>query len=150
MDIREIAFNSPLYDLSKRLREQVLRLPLGLVLSTQDTAGEEHHIHIAAITEDGGVTGTIILKPASDTLYEIRGVSVSPQLQGKGLGKRLVEYAEYAAAQRGAHHIVMAARVTAQVFYEKLGYEAVGEVFIKSTIPHIKMEKAIAFQTQLP
>ncbi|HEU5046374.1 MAG TPA: GNAT family N-acetyltransferase [Rickettsiales bacterium] len=147
MDIQKIAFGSPLYDLSKRLREQVLRLPLGLVLSAQDTEGEENQIHIAAIAPDGSVTGTIILKPASPSLYEIRGVAVAVTLQGKGLGQKLVSFAEHTARQEGVQRIEMAARITAQSFYEKLGYRIYGEPFIKSTIPHIKMEKLIAFGT---
>lgn len=150
MEIREIKFGSELYQRSSNLRENVLRQPLGLVLSSEDTQDEDKQIHIAAIENGVDVIGTIILKPASSEVSEIRGVAVAPHMQNMGIGKQLVIFAEQLAIENGFLTIEMKARISARKFYEKLGYNTTGPEFIKSTIPHIKMEKLIAFSRLLP
>ena len=66
-----------------------------------------------------------------------------PELQGQGIGRALVEYAEAAARQGGCCRMVLHARETAVPFYEKLGYSRVGQRFEEVTIPHWAMERRL-------
>jgi GNAT superfamily N-acetyltransferase len=141
--IREIPYGSDLYERSKRLREEVLRRPLGLELNEQDVATEEIQIHIAAIVDDTSVVGTVILKPLTLARAKLRQMAVSPGLQGTGTGRALVQHAEAVARERGFRLMEMHARVSARGFYEKLGYSAVGEQFVEATVPAIKMSKTL-------
>ena len=80
---------------------------------------------VIAEAEPGVATGYVWGGPYGDESYqgEIRQISVLPQFQGNGLGKRLVGYAAGRLAERGIHSL----RVTVlevnpnRTFYEYLG-----------------------------
>ena len=52
-----------------------------------------------------------------------------------------------AEAQEGAALVVLNARVMQAGFYQKFGFESVGEVFASSMtgVPHIKMQKKLIY-----
>src|SRR5579864_7763536 len=127
VSIREIPFGSPLYERARRFREDVLRLPLGLVLSAQDVDGEDHQIHVAALGPNNAVLGTVVLKPITPELVKLRQMAVAPTVQRTGMGKDLVRFAEHVARSKGFKSIEMHARISAKAFYEKLGYHALGD-----------------------
>src|SRR4051812_32444314 len=131
--IQEVAFGSPLYDAMVRFREDHLRCPLGLLNSKDDLAGEGEQIHIADVENDA-ILGTVVLKPVSPSRVKLRQMAVAPQTRGQGLGRSLMLYAENLAHARGYDEIEMHARISAQGFYEKLGYRAIGEEFVEVTV----------------
>ncbi len=150
VEITEVLFGSALYEQSKQFRDLVLRRPIGLTLSAQDVAGEENQIHIVALTagetkdgRDRSIIGCVLLKPLTSDLIKLRQMAVGPQAQGAGLGRKLVRFAEALAQARGYKEIELNARVSAQVFYEKLGYEVCGEPFVEVTLPTILMTRAL-------
>ena len=143
MIIQEVPFESALYKQTKHFREDILRLPLGLTLSPQDVQGEEQQIHIAALGANDAILGTIILKPLSSHIVKLRQMAVAPAMQGQGIGRDLVRFAEGLARARGFQSMEMSARISAKGFYEKLGYRATGDAFTEVTVPTIKMIKDI-------
>jgi predicted N-acetyltransferase YhbS len=141
--IKQIPFGSVQYEAMKRLREEVLRLPIGLGLSEIDLQGEENQFHFAAVLEGGSIAGTALLKPLSPTLVKLRQMAIAPSLQGAGLGRRMVRFIEGYARKAGYEAIELNARVYAQPFYERLGFAAQGSHFIEVTLPTIKMVKRL-------
>ena len=73
----------------------------------------------------------------------LRQMAVLNDLQGKGIGKALMQFAENLARDRGYQKITMHARKNAAGFYEKLGYKVISEEFTEITIPHYLMEKSL-------
>ncbi|NUS20776.1 MAG: GNAT family N-acetyltransferase [Mesorhizobium sp.] len=59
----------------------------------------------------------------------VRSVFVEPQLQGVGVGKRLMAAIEQAARANGVRLLTVPSSVTAEPFYSKLGFRAVRESF---------------------
>lgn len=145
--IREIPFGSAQYEAMRRFREKLLRLPIGLTLSEADLKGEDGQIHIAAVLEDGSIAGTALLKPLSSRIVKLRQMAVSPSLQGKGLGRKLVRFAETRARELRFEVLELNARVHAKPFYEKLGYRAEGGQFVEVTLPTVRMTKRIALDS---
>lgn len=142
VDIKKIAFGSPEYALSKNFRNALLRVPLGLSLSTEDLAGEDTQHHFAAITQTQEIVGTVILKPISRDIVKIRQMAVSQNVQNNGIGTKLMTKAEQYAQDNGFKSIHMTARVSAKNFYERLGYRTDGEEFMDVIpVPSIKMVK---------
>lgn len=133
-----VAFGSGLYRQTLAFRDAHLRRPLGLVQTEADLAGEDEQLHIALLN-DGVVAGTVVLRPAPEGIVKLRQMAVSPSLQGQGMGRRLVRFAEGVARERGFGRVELHARVTARPFYERLGYAAFGPVFAEVTVPHIAM-----------
>jgi hypothetical protein len=141
--MRQIAFGTPEYELARRLREEVLRKPLGLSLTDEDLEGEEHQLHFGLFESSGELVACGVAVPISRTEARIRQMAVLPSRQGTGLGGRLLEEIENDLRTRGFRTLVLDARTSAAGFYERLGYSALGEEFIHVTIPHIRMSKAV-------
>lgn len=139
-EIREIAFNSDDYRKELFLRDRVLREPLGLSLFDEYLENEILDIHLGYFVNNE-LVGTLILTRLNDTEYKMRQVAVEPNMQGKGIGKRLVEYAEEYVKGKGGTKIVLHARKYITPFYEKLGYVKTGKEFTEVTITHVKMYK---------
>lgn len=142
--LQRLDYGSPLYVLSKAFREEILRKPLGILLSEEDLKGEDQQFHFAAIT-GSEIIGTVVLKPLPDQKMKLRQMAISPSHEGQGLGKKLVLMAEEFVSQSGYRSIEMTARCSAQGFYERLGYVTSGPVFVEAAvpIPSIIMSKTI-------
>lgn len=69
---------------------------------------------------------------------------IDSEIQSCGIGANLLERLEAMAKEQGAEKILIDARVSAQKFYARHGYEAVGDVFLPDYAPveHIVMEKS--------
>jgi predicted GNAT family N-acyltransferase len=147
VSVREIRFGSAEYQDELRLRHEVLRVPLGLVLGGKDTATDDVELHLGAFI-GSRLVGVLMMRTLSSPQgqmkqVQMRQVAVDPTIHGHGIGRKLVLAFEDRARAAGAHEIVMDARLTAQAFYERLGYQTTSDVYIQSTIPHVKMRKVL-------
>jgi predicted GNAT family N-acyltransferase len=142
MPLKTIDYNSKEYKQMVALRKQILRKPLGLDFSKEDLEKEKNDILIAAF-EDDEILGCCILTQIDATTVRLRQMAVKAGLQGKGIGRVMMQFAENIARDRGYKKVCMHARKTVAGFYEKLGYTIAGEEFIEVTIPHYNMEKML-------
>ena len=140
--LNQIAFASPDYAAAVALRRAVLRAPLGLDFTVEQLAAEHGDLHLGAF-DSGALVGVVILTPCEDGVFKLRQMAVSDAARGQGVGARLLVFAETEALRRGGVRIMLEARLTAQAFYARHGYEPRGEVFTQVTLPHILMTKAI-------
>jgi predicted GNAT family N-acyltransferase len=140
--VSQVQFNSRDYEDAFALREEVLRKPLGLSLSDETLLQERDYSHFVC-RSDGELVACLVLLPKENGEIRMRQVAVKPYLQGQGIGRALVEYAEEFARECGFMMMTLNARDTAIPFYDKLGYECVGEPFIEVTIPHHAMQKQL-------
>lgn len=143
LTIQTIEYDSALYKQALDFRFKLLRKPLGLQWSTRDLEGEGLQIHIAAICNDK-VVGTLVLKPISQTKIKLRQMAVDEDLQGSGVGRKLIQFAENLAKTKSFEEMeINAARKPVVGFYEKLGYKTVGEEFEAVTLKCINMLKVL-------
>ena len=142
MALKIIDHGSPEYMQMVKLRDNLLRKPLGLTLVQDDLEDEKANMLIAAF-EDDVMLGCCMLVEEDPLTVRLRQMAVLNDLQGKGIGRALMTFAENIARDRGYKKISMHARVNAIGFYEKMGYYIVGDEFIEITIPHFIMEKRL-------
>lgn len=140
--INEISFNSEEYQALLHFRNQWLRQPLGLNLMDEDLSMDKQD-KILVVQQYDEIVGCIMIHPVDEHQVKFRQMAIHPRLQGKGIGKVLLEDAEQSAKEMGAKKIVLHARSTAIPFYEKSGYQPFGEPFVEVTIPHLAMQKDI-------
>lgn len=74
---------------------------------------------------------------------KIERVAVLSSERGTGLGRALMVHMEQVARDSHYSKLKLNAQCHAQRFYEKLGYEPVGDVFDEAGIDHIAMEKKL-------
>ena len=142
LQIKIIDYGSVDYSQEQELRNRVLRIPLGMSLYDENLEKEKDDIHIGAFI-DGKVAGVLILTRLNANDIKMRQVAVDDGLRGKNTGTKMVAFAEEHAREKGYTTMVLNARKTAVGFYEKLGYEKIGEEFPEINIPHYKMRKCL-------
>ena len=142
MALKIIEHGSKEYRQMVDLRFQLLRKPLGLDYTAEDLEKEKEDILIGIFDEDL-LEGCCILTKIAPQTVKLRQMAVSSGLQGKGIGRVLMTFAENVARDRGMRRMVMHARKSAVGFYEKLGYNICSDEFQEVTIPHYEMEKAL-------
>ena len=142
MPIKQIDHGSKEYQQMINLRNEILRKPLNLSFLKDELDKEKNDILIGVFDEDK-ILGCCLLTIVDKTSVRLRQMAVQNNLQGKGIGASMMNYAENIARDRGFKKLIMHARKTAIGFYEKLGYKVTGNEFIEISIPHIVMEKKL-------
>lgn len=125
-----------------KLRDDILRKPLGLGFSPQELENEKNNMLIGAF-EDEDMLGCCMLVEENPDTVRLRQMAVLNDLQGKGIGRALMNFAENLARDRGYKKLSMHARKNAIGFYEKMGYKIASDEFTEVTIPHYVMEKKL-------
>ena len=130
------------YQQMVQMRNDILRKPLGLAFSADELEKEKDEILIGAFEEEKMLGCCMLVKEGAQNC-RLRQMAVLNNLQGKGIGRALMNFAENIARDMGYRKIIMHARKTAVGFYEKLGYTAIGDEFLEVTLPHYVMEKKL-------
>jgi len=125
-----------------QLRDMILRKPLGLGF-TDDELNEEKDNMLIGAFDDDEILGCCMMVEENTKTLRLRQMAVLNDLQGKGIGRALMNFAENLARDRGYKILSMHARKNATGFYEKMGYQIAGDEFTEVTIPHYVMEKKL-------
>lgn len=142
MAIKIIDYGTEEYRQMVELRYQILRKPLGLFFNEKELEKEKNDILIGCFEEDK-LEGCCILTPMDKQKVRLRQMAVIDGLQGRGIGRSLMSYAESFAKDMGYTTLCMHARKSAVGFYEKLDYHIASEEFTEVNIPHYMMKKML-------
>ena len=140
MPLKIIDHGSPEYRQMVDLRLQLLRKPLGLSFTPEELDKEKQDILLGCF-EDDKLEACCVLTEVDRTTVRLRQMAVGATLQGKGIGRVLMNFAENIARDRKYNRLTMHARKSAVGFYEKSGYQICSDEFTEVTIPHYIMEK---------
>jgi len=143
MHILQAEFATPLYDEMIRLRDRILREPLGLEFTVKDLSSEYKDIHLGCYDDQAQLLGCCVLVDQENGELKMRQVAVDIPFQKKGVGKLLVEATEKYGQLNKFNKVVLNARKTAVPFYTKLAYKKNGKEFEEVGISHFKMEKEL-------
>src|SRR5688572_6144905 len=139
MALKIIDHGTPEYRQMIKLRDDLLRKPLGLSFTKEELEKEKENMLIGAFDDDD-ILGCCMLVEQDSTTVRLRQMAVLNDLQGKGIGKALTVFAENIARDHGYKIMNMHARKNVVGFYEKMGYKVIGDEFIEITISHYVME----------
>ena len=140
---REIQFGSEDYEQECRLRNELLRKPLGLSLWDEDLSVESEQLHFGAFGDEGTLQACGVVHILSETKVQIRQVAVQTKLQGCGMGTQLMKVIEDDLRGRGFTQVILHARCTVCDFYQKLNYEVDGDFFEEIGLAHFRMGKSL-------
>ncbi len=122
----------------------VLRQPLGKPLgSERDRADEAPGSYYAIALWQNQVIGSARLRLFEGGIGSIAYVAVLADYSRQGIGTELMKYLLNVAKQKQLHKVRLRSRVTAQGFYEKLGFHATTEPFTHIGLPHVDMERQL-------
>lgn len=134
-----IEHDSPDYHEAVRLRDQMLRNPMGMVTTPAEIVQERTMTHVAGFLDDQ-ICATCLLVFEADRV-RMKRVAVDPSVQGRGIGTGLLDFCERLAEARGVRELYAHARDTAVAFYERNGYATEGDYFDEVGIAHIVVRK---------
>ena len=143
MYVLPIDFGTPAFDEALHLRHLILRAPLERTFYAKDIREEWDSVHLGCYNTAAELIGVLTLLPLNKQRLKMRQVAVSEAVQRQGVGQFLVAASERWAGDNGYAEIVLHAREVAAPFYDKLGYERVGERFEEVGIPHYRMRKRL-------
>lgn len=138
--VRQIPWNSKEYEQELALRNEILRVPLGMNLYEQDLSQENTYWHVGAFLDDR-LVGTLLFIDRGEGVTQMRQVAVAQDMRRQGIGRQMVQYGENLVREKGFSTIILDARKVALEFYLSLGYQVTSEEIILSGIPHFKMKK---------
>lgn len=139
---REVEFATPAYRDTVDLRYKILRKPIGLSFTEEQLSQEFNDFHLAAYI-DNNLVACLILSHVNDKEIKMRQVAVDENLQGQGIGKKLVHFAEVFSKENGYGKMTLHARETAIPFYLSMKYNTEGQPFTEVGLPHMKMYKSL-------
>lgn len=137
--ISRISMEDPLYQQERELRNRILLRPIGI----PDFGWEKNDPrswHFVA-HENGRVLGCVVLvrlDPEARRTQLIQ-MAVETEFQGRGLGRMLVKELIRFARQQEVGEILIHSREEVTQFYERLGFQIVGEPFEEVGIRHRHM-----------
>ena len=101
---------------------------------------DEKSWHFVAV-EEGAVIGCVVLFPLDSEGHtaQLMQMAVESNLQGKGIGKLLVDHLLGFCKTQGIKQVVCHSRDTAVKFYLRSGFEIYGEPFTEVGIQHYHM-----------
>jgi predicted GNAT family N-acyltransferase len=138
---KEIKYKSPDWTKAVKLREKILRAPLGSKFTAKELEEEENHIQIAGFLENE-LVATAVLVPEGERM-KMQRVVVSEILRNQNIGSNMMAFCEKLAKERNFASIYCHARDTAVNFYTKNQYQKEGDYFNEDGIPHLKMRKEL-------
>ena len=124
------------------LRDKILRKPWDQPRETATDNLEDTSINAYIADEAGKVVACGRLQENENKIGQIRFMAVDNSQQGKGLGKKIVEFLEVKAKDLQLTKIELQARENAVKFYESMGYTIKESSFLLwGQIQHYLMEK---------
>lgn len=144
MIIKEIPANE-----TYELRHEVLRPGQPPEACVYEGDEDERTFHIGVYLQDRLVCiGSFYQEQekslSQHTQYRLRGMATREPERGKGIGSKLIAFAESAMKDKDAEAWWCNARTTAVPYYEKLGLQKVGnEFYIPEIGPHYVMYKIL-------
>jgi predicted GNAT family N-acyltransferase len=125
------------YAAIRRIRLEVFvdeqGVPEELELDDRDAACT----HVLAIDDAGAAVGTGRI----DTDGKIGRVAVRAGARRTGVGLAMMELLHQVARERDLAEVWCHAQISALSFYRRLGYTALGEVFLEAGIEHVEMRR---------
>ena len=116
MALKIIDHGTKEYKQMVNLRYNILRKPLGLNFTEDELDKEKNEVLIAAF-EDDQMLGCCMLVKIDDRTMRLRQMAVPNNLQGKGVGRALMNFAENISRDLGYKRITMHARKNTVGFY---------------------------------
>lgn len=130
------------------LRHRVLRpnRPRAACVWAQDTDPDTAHFAAILNTQIVGIASIAICPRDGDppNTWRLRGMATTPELQGEGIGAKVLATCLEHAKSRGGSLIWCNARTSALEFYRKYGFETVGDEFDTPGVgPHFVMVRPL-------
>ena len=117
----------------EKYREDLLAHPEAIHLPLSQLL--ENRVHVAEVA--GRIAGFSVVLPKGAQSFDLDGLFVEPTLWRSGIGRELIADAVQCVEAQGGNTIDVVANPTAEIFYEKNGFEKSGRAETQFGPAHI-------------
>lgn len=103
---------------------------------------EDESTHIIGYDYNGSPIAAARYRPYHG-MAKIERVVVAKPFRKHGIGRQLMQFIEQQVKNNGFKKAILNGQIQAQPFYESLGYQPHGAIFLEEEIEHIEMQKEI-------
>lgn len=143
-DIVRVSADDPEFEDAMDVRIEVFVEEQGVPEEIERDEYEAESEHFVAY-QDAARTkpvGTTRLRE-KDGFAKIERVAVLESARGEDWGRKLMAVVEDRARERGLDTALLHAQTAVEAFYERLGYERIGDEFDEAGIQHVEMRKPL-------
>ena len=141
VEFRIISYSTKEWKEAVKLREAILRKPIGSKFTGKELEEEENMVQVVGF-QKRKIVASAVLVPLHPYL-KIQRVVVQGNLRNANIGSRMMAFCELYAGKEGFQGIFCHARQSAIRFYIKNGYSEEGDHFEEDGVPHMKMVKSL-------
>ena len=135
-------FEKHLYDEGRAIREEIFLVEQKF--STEFDEIDDTCWHLLITEDDGkGIAVARMFEGEKENEFIFGRIAVRMEYRKQHYGNKVMEILESKAKEMGGKLISLDAQCQAQVFYEKLGYTAFGDIHYDEHCPHISMTKSL-------
>jgi predicted GNAT family N-acyltransferase len=126
-----------------QFRWQQLRKPLKLPAGSERDPLDKQSFHCMVVAAENSIVAVGSIQPLESNIMRIRYMAVGSEFQRLGIGTDIVKCLLAYAVEHQACKCWLNARSNAVIFYQKQGFELIGEVETELAVPHFKMETSL-------
>ncbi len=130
----------------QQIRHLVFQKEQGVPAELEFDGKDETADHLLAYL-DAQPVGTARLRRLDHQTAKVERVAVLKAARGSGIGKHMMVEALAILKKANVAEVQIHAQEAVRDFYQRLGFEPEGEVFVEAGIPHVKMKKLLMSQT---
>ncbi len=130
----------------QHIRYLVFQVEQGVTAALEFDGKDADACHLLAY-RDGQAVGTTRIRYLDDHTAKIERVAVLKTARGAGIGKALMLEALQCLMNANIPVVQIHAQEAVRDFYQRLGFEPEGEIFVEAGIPHVKMKKLLTSRT---
>lgn len=129
------------YEDAKKIRTEVFIQEQGFQEEFDEKDSKSVHVTIYV---DNEIVGCARMFYDEDkTIIHLGRIALRKKFRNQGLGRYLMECCEKYYEGTSVTSFTLGAQCRKQGFYEKLGYQPIGEIFDDEGVPHIQMIKRV-------
>lgn len=135
--------SKPIRAAATYIRMSVFVLERGIALTDEfDDKDSEQMIYAVLFKGNQPVATCRFESPEPDTL-KIGRVATLKEYRGQGYGRQVITAMETKAREVGMVHSIIHSELTAQGFYEKMGYHVASDTFMEDGVPCVVVKKEL-------
>ncbi len=145
MRFDQIIYGTNYYKDTLRLRNKIMRVPLGLNIYDEDLTQEKDSYILGAFSQKDLLGFGVLSRTTAPYEFKVNFLCVDNEIQSKGVGSAILTRLEKYVRLKGASSVILEARSSTERFYAKYGYVTISQPYFMESapVPHKKMKKQL-------
>ena len=123
------------------IRKEVFIKEQEVPIAREIDENEQQAIHFVLYNDQKEPLATVRLLPSGHHTVKVQRMAVVKQARNHHYGKIIMQEAENYANNHGYQKMTLGAQISARNFYQNLGYQEEGDIFLDVGIKHVTMIK---------